>query len=473
MAELKRAGKVFVLNSQSGEIAKVNSPFLLEAASSQAEFYLIAKAVGEGKSIGSRKLREKYGTVLDGVSCATRPFDFYLYAFATTLNTYHARAIRAKVKDIVGRSWRLNGEAPKAIQAALTEFFTNAFGELTFSQGMGNVWTDYESLGNGYLEVVPTVKGEPAELTHIPSTEMWVRLDQLGFVQQKNGLYSHFRLFGAPPEWYADLPASDPLAKGKEATSVIHFSRYFPLSPYYGVPSIMPAWNKLALMVLETEYNLQFFNNNAIPDYAVILDGEWADDAESLISEYFRTHLKGQAHKTLVMQAPNGGKITFEKLTSDNAKEGSFRLLRQDCRDEILQAHGVPPQKVGIVETGRLGGNQGSAQITEYKNSIVEPGQESVATALTKIITTGFEVKGLAFEFDPYDIEDAKLEADIDAIYLDRKVLTPNEVRKDTRPELPPLPGGDEPLSTKGDAGASAEPVLQEMQRDLKKAIRA
>jgi hypothetical protein len=46
-------------------------------------------------------------------------------------------------------------------------------------------------------------------------------------------------------------------------------------------------------------------------------------------------------------------------------------------------------------------------------------------------------------------------------------------VRKDTRPELPPLPGGDEPLSTKGDAGASAEPVLQEMQRDLKKAIRA
>jgi hypothetical protein len=82
-------------------------------------------------------------------------------------------------------------------------------------------------------------------------------------------------------------------------------------------------------------------------------------------------------------------------------------------------------------------------------------------------------VKGLAFEFDPYDIEDAKLEADIDAIYLDRKVLTPNEVRKDTRPELPPLPGGDEPLSTKGDAGASAEPVLQEMQRDLKKAIRA
>jgi hypothetical protein len=465
----EKRGQVFLLDSVGGQVAKVNSAALLAGMAGPAEYHAIHKAMTEpaATSEGSKRLREKYGTTLDGVTCAIRPFDFSLFAYAASLNTYHMRAIRAKTKDIVGRAWKISGDGQEAARKKIETFFRSAFGLLTFGEGMGNVWTDYEALGNGYLEVVPTVKGdEPAEMAHIPAPEMWIRLDDLGFVQQKNGLYQHFRRWGVDPKRFDELPESDPL-RADDVTSVCHFSRYFPWSLSYGIPCIMPAWSALSLAVLQAEFNLGFFNNNAIPDYAVILEGDWEEDAEQTIQEYFRTHLKGQAHKTLAMRSPTNGKITFEQLTSDNAKEGSFRLLRSDCRDEILHAHGVPPQKVGIIETGRLGGNKANEQIVEYKISIVDPGREKVTARLNRLIAAGFGSDKFRLEFEPYNIDDLAQQATIDATYLDRDVLAPNEVRRVRFPDLAPLPGGDAVLARGG--GSPVEDAMGAVQ----KAIRA
>ncbi len=460
-------GRVFLLNSATGAIVEMARPVLMDGLAQPAEYFEVAKAV-VAPGPGSKRLRDKYGTTVDGVLCASRPFDFALFAYATTLNTYHSRAIRVKAKDIVGRAWSITGEGAEPLRARIESFFRNAFGDLTFGEGMSQVWTDYEALGNGYLEVVPTAKGEPAELAHIPATEMWIRLDGRGFVQAKNGDYAHFARFGAD---VSDLPERDPL-RADSRNSVIHFSRYMPWSPYYGIPSIMPAWNRMVLMTLECEYNLSFFMNNAIPDYAVILEGEWEDGVEKMIEQYFRTHLKGQAHKTLTLHAPTGSKVHFEKLTSDNAKEGAFRLLRTDCRDEIVHAHGVPPQKVGIVETGKLGGNLATEQLREYKESTVEPGQEKVQARLNKLIATGFGTQDFTFTFAPYDIDDRKLNADIDVAYINAQVRTPNEVRAERFPGTEPLEGGDEPRRqpTAGDL-FGVDQALQETQREIREAI--
>lgn len=464
--------QAFVFDSSSGQVAKINSPLLAAAVQGLAEHQEVFKAVIDPVPRASRRLRQKYGAQVGGVSCATRPFDMALFAYALTLNTYHARAVRAKVKDITGRPWAITGEGSVGAKTIIERFFREAFDRRSFSQGMGSVWTDYEALGNGYLEVIRDPRGEPVALEHLPATEMWVRLDGLGYVQHRGGETAHFRVWGLDEEVYAALPAEDPLAAGKTVTEVIHFLRYSPWSQFYGLPAILPAWAAVCLWVLIHEYNLTFFQNNAIPDYAVILEGEAEENAAEVIRTYFRRHLKGQAHKTLVLESPAGSKIRFERLTDSSAREGSFRLLRTDCRDEIIHAHGVPPQKVGIVETGKLGGNLSSEQIREYQLSIVGPSQEEINSRMTDLIRRGFGVEGLRFEFLAADIEDRRLNADIDQLYLQNRVLVPNEVRAKRFPEMAPLPGGDEPIGGIGTEDlAGIDQALGDLQRQVREAV--
>ncbi|HVW09191.1 MAG TPA: phage portal protein [Bryobacteraceae bacterium] len=467
-------GKVFVLESSSGAICRVNGYLLSEGMGASSEYFEIAKAANDPKqsqSTGSKRLREKYGITIDGVKCAARPFDFALFAYAVSLNTYHCRCVTQKAKDIAGAPWKITGDGQDAARQEVSSFVDQMFEGLDFSEGAQNVWTDYEALANAYLEVIPDLKGAPAEVSHIVSTEMWIRLDDLGFVQVKNGQFAHFRRYGLDKEAFAELNSKDPLAAGKDVTSVWHFAQYFPWSPYYGIPSIMPAWNRMALAVLETEYNLAFFNNNAIPDYAVILEGSWEDDAEDKIREYFKRHLKGKAHKTMAMRTPDGGKITFEKLTGDNAKEGSFRLLRIDCRDEVLHAHGMPPQKVGIVQPGRLG-NGSDEQNQQYKDSIVTPGRKKLLSPINRIIGERFPGTKFRLEFEPYDTDDIAQNAEVDQIYLQTQVLTPGQVQQKRFPDLPFRPGSDQVLPR---AGAGVQPSTDELgslQKRVRRALR-
>jgi len=458
-AVLKHSGgEVFLLDSNSGAVCKVNGRLLSEGMAAAAEHFEVIKAVNDlpAKSGGSKRLREKYGTTIDGVKCAARPFDFSLYAYATTLNTYHGRCVTQKAEDVAGGAYKITGDGSNAQRDEVLEFIDGIFTDgVSFSDGAQNVWIDYEAIGNGYLEVIPDKKGVPVQVAHIPSPEMWIRLDDLGFIQQKNGQFQHFRRFGVDPEQYDSLEAQDPLSSQNpnsvDITSVWHFKRYFPWSTYYGIPTIMPAWNRMALAVLECEYNLAFFNNNAIPDYAVILEGSWEDGAEDKIREYFKRHLKGQAHKTLALRTPDGSKITFEKLTGDNAKEGSFRLLRIDCRDEVLHAHGMPPQKVGIVQPGRLGSGA-DEQNEQYKDSIVTPGRKKLLTPFGAIIKLRFPAAKHKLEFEPYDTDDFAANAETDAIYLDHQVLSPGQVQTMRFPDLPNRPGSDIVLPYKGGA---------------------
>lgn len=466
---MKKTSDIRIIDTTGAHIVRV-SHVMADALSQSTEFVAKAQQIGaltDQKEPGSQKLTDIYGVTLDGADCAIKPFDFFIYAFATSLNTYHARCGQTKAKDVVGRPWNIVGEGTESVKKEITDFFVNSFGEKTFGEGMQLVWKDYEWLGNGYLEVIPTADGKrPARFEHIPSTEMWIRLDGLGYLQQKNGRFSHFLGFGVQPEDLAAAAISESSGIRKATTSIVHFSNYFPWSLYYGIPCIMPAWNRMALAVLETEYNLGFFSNNAIPDYAVVLEGDWGEDAEQTIQQYFRTHLKGQSHKTMVLRTAQGAKATFEKLTSDNAKEGGFRLLRIDCRDEVLHAHGVPPIKVGLTETGKLGGNQASEQIVEYKNGVVTPGQEKVEARLNRIIEWGWPGSGFAFKFEPYDTDDLIANSQVDGAYLDRDVITPNEVRAIRFPSFDPLEEGDLPLS----ATRQAAP-MGELQKVIRQAV--
>src|SRR5699024_8094272 len=147
----------------------------------------------------------------------------------------------------------------------------------------------------------------------------------------------------------------------EKANEIIHVSNYTSRSDYYGAPDVIPALGAMLADYERMEYNSDFFKNHAVPAYAVTVVGaELDDESEDSIKHLFQNDLKENRHATLVMSVSKSElsqinepiEIQFEPLIVD-VKEASFRLFRQDNRDEILSAHGVPPYRIAVNETGR------------------------------------------------------------------------------------------------------------------------
>jgi len=71
------------------------------------------------------------------------------------------------------------------------------------------------------------------------------------------------------------------------------------------------------------------------------------------INDFLDVEIKGSsnAHKTLVLELPTGGSLTWKPLSVD-VKEGSFNLYYKQSRDEVLSSYKMPPYRIGISETG-------------------------------------------------------------------------------------------------------------------------
>ena len=126
----------------------------------------------------------------------TPPWNLYELAnYYDTSFANHA-AIDAKVENIVGLGYELQAtqrvlmaleasdnasaidKARKRVERAkveVKEWFESLNSEESMTSTLMKVWTDYESTGNGYLEIGRTVTGEIGYVGHIPATTMRVR----------------------------------------------------------------------------------------------------------------------------------------------------------------------------------------------------------------------------------------------------------------------------------------------------------
>lgn len=132
----------------------------------------------------------------------------------------------------------------------------------------------------------------------------------------------------------------------------------------------------LELAKAATDYNRAFFDNNAMPEYAVIYKGGAPTaDQKSAIQEFFRTQFKGvdQAHRTLILSCGEEAEIEVKRLTSE-VKDGDFLKLIDAARDRIPVAHAVPPRMLGIMSAGQLGGGgEVTGQLFTFEHLTCDP----------------------------------------------------------------------------------------------------
>lgn len=370
------------------------------------------------------------------------------------VNTYHYRACRTKARDIAGIGWTLTPlkDDPSEKEKKLVEdFFDNL--SPSISSVLDKVMFDFESIGFACLEVVREGymwDGNVLDIVHIPSSSIRVHSTEEKFCQIKGGRKRWYRAGGVQKDIDFETGAeydTGSLEKEKRASELLFMVNYTPESDYYGLPDFIPAMGAIHGDIARRDYNIAFFDNFGVPAYAVFVTGNFdpgeedetgRTELEASIEAHFQ-ELNDNPFSTLILTIPtrsgdlnNDVKIEFKPLAVE-VKEASFRLYRSDNRDEVLAAHGVPPYRMGIAETGSLGGSTAKESTEIYKRSIIEPRQEIIEGLINKFILGKgsdlyMKIKDYKWELAEIDTSDEAHDIDSIAKIFALGGMTPNQV---------------------------------------------
>jgi PBSX family phage portal protein len=373
----------------------------------------------------------------------TPPYNLYELAnYYDTSFANHA-AIDAKVENTVGLGYdfivsdktNLKLEAASADQMSrarnrierlkvqLRDWIEGLNQDESFSSVLEKVFTDVHAMGNGYIEVGRTTTGEIGYIGHIPASTMRVRRLRDGYVQIISNKVVYFRNFGAKNVNY--------ITEDPRPNEIIHIKEYSPLNTFYGVPDVMAAMPSLLGDMLASQYNIDYFNNKAVPRYIVTLKGaQLTQEAEDKLFRFLQTGLKGQSHRTLYIPLPgdsDSNKVEFKMEPIENGiQEGSFSKYRDQNRDDILVAHQVPLSKLGGSSSSSIADSL--AQDRTFKEQVARPAQRNLEKILNKIIREKTDV--LEFKFNELTLTDELAQSQILTNYVKNQIMVPNEARE-------------------------------------------
>jgi len=377
----------------------------------------------------------------------TPPYDLDTLADLYDSSAIHNASVAARVMNTVGVGFefaptvkskrkieKASGDPDKLskIRVALEDekqrledFFEDINVEETFIETMIKVWQDALTVGNGYVEIGRNNSGEIGYIGHVPATLVRVRRKRDGFVQIANSNKISAVFFRN----FQDAETEDPINGDKSPNEIIHFKIYSPKNTYYGIPSAVSAATAIVGDKFAKEYNIDYFENKAIPRYAIILKGaKLSNKSKQELVNYFRKEVKGRNHGTLVIPLPSSigseSDIKFEKLEA-GIQDSSFDKYRKSNRDEILVANRVPAPKVGVYDNANLAVSRDADKT--FKTQVVGPDQAIIEKRLNRIM---LEISTLfTIQFKRIDLIDEDIQSKINDRYLRTEVISPNEVR--------------------------------------------
>jgi PBSX family phage portal protein len=377
----------------------------------------------------------------------------------------HMSAVNAKVANIVGLGYRFiensktkrdleklskNEDKQQKKRQALDEeredlikLFDKFNEEDTFLETLIKVWRDYETMGNAFIEVGRKRDGTVGYVGHIPAQTMRRRRKRDGWVQVSGFQVQFFAPFGAGVD-DKGMPQriANPIGGG-QPNEVINLLKYTPTSSYYGVPDIISAMDAVAGNKFAAQYNLDYFENKAVPRYAIILKGATLGaNAETALLSFFETGLKGQNHRSIYIPLPgdtpeNKVELNLEAIEA-GVQEASFDKYRKSNLSDILMAHRVPITKIDISTSASLAIAKDADKT--FKEQVCAPEQKILEKKLDRLVrelTESFELK-----LNEMSLTDEDTQSKIDERNVKNGIDLPNEAR--TRRGMPGIPGGNE-----------------------------
>lgn len=494
----------FVVTSEDGSYDIVNADIL--------ERYSIKAEVDEE---GSKQLKtdgwEYDDTLLEPL------YDPQQLCELLEINTYHENCVDVVARDSAGVSYDIvpvTGENEKQInKTQITDFLDNI--EPGINELLYRMNYDRRATGYGALEIIREGKSKsrPVNLSHISSYTLRRTSDGKRVKQRVGTKTVWFVIYGKNYDdegnlcdVHADTGEFYPynsLSRENRANELLWTMEYTTKSKYYGLPKIVGAIPAISNDISRARYNTSFFKNYGMPSFAVLVSGDFVDYEESefledgtrnpnydvtktlkwKISKQLKQAIKNP-HSAVTILVPSEGEegnVEIElKPLSVETKEASFRLFRQDNRDEVIHAHRVPPYKVGINETGSLGGTNIQEATTNYKNDVVLPIRFNNEYLINKLVKNEFNINNWKFKIIEHDSRDySKDIAIIKELFL-MAAITPRQIIENIGDRFG-LTASDNPFLDEyylnnvpldsiwngGNVPLEAETVLDSLEKDL------
>lgn len=339
-------------------------------------------------------------------------------------NAYHQRCINVVSQDCCS-GWEIitvdkngkevrpeNNNKRDKKDNILYDFFNDCNPMEDFIELCKQFIVDYRTFGFSTMELTRNRIGQPRGLYHTQSETFriardlsnYLDTDEKYMVQVVNVHERIFKVFNKDPYKKAIEPhTNNPMSE------ILYLRSYHVDGRKYGIPEWLPSLKAMVGNEKVAEYNITFFENEAVPRFAVIVQGGKLDDGtKTKITNYFKKDLKGvkNSNKTLVLSSPKGAEIKLVPLANEN-KDGSFRFYKKDNRDEIITAHGVPHHRVQIMDAGNSGTISPATMFQldkNYKYSVVVPIQQKLQILFNTVIKYGFGITNKKIKFAELDI---------------------------------------------------------------------
>jgi len=204
---------------------------------------------------------------------------------------------------------------------------------------------DYLVFGNAFLELRRNQLGEPLRFECVPAKYARRGVEE--------GTYWFVQQWKEPHQF----------AKG----SVFHLIEPDINQELYGLPEYLSALNSAWLNESATLFRRKYYQNGAHAGYILYMTdaAQSSSDIEQMRKAMRDTKGIGN-FRNLFMYAPNGKKDGIQIVPlSEVATKDDFFNIKKATRDDLLSAHRVPPQMMGIIpdNAGGFGDVEKVAQV--------------------------------------------------------------------------------------------------------------
>lgn len=432
------------LKKQKQEVVPVAAP--VEAEKAKGKVFVVESSGGllpnffTKKDKDSKQITEVSMKWLTTNSLVSRSYPASSFILLRDRCPVLGAAIDCIANDVSSTGWQLSlkegikqSNTTDNERKELEAFLKHPNDEQSLKELISAAIVDLQTIGDFSLEVARSNAGRVGKIFHLPAHTIFRNKAQDRFVQRRGTKTVFFVPFGSDIVTESKTGEEKEVNRKARANEVI-FKALYNSDGYYGRSPMLSCVGAVKASISCEEFNTYFFDNRGLPEFAVLLTGEWSEGSERKMSAFMSKELKGNENrgKTLVMVVPDQCKCEFKPLEATNkTREGSFRLYATDLEDRILSVYRCPRSKIGIQRVGKLGGSDTFDSLRNYSDSVVEPLQNIIEDIFNEKLLPAVLGSETSFNLvlNNLHVDDFVSKTEALVKLLEKGAITPNELR--------------------------------------------